>query len=108
MNGDKDTFNIETNIIVTNKITTNTENIIKNDETEELTIAITDKVINTNSEKISNDLNEVATTSLIREVISTNSVESSTDKNEENTNTIKIINTNENFLFLKIIKIQMY
>ena len=66
MDGEKDTFNNETNITVTNKI--NTENIVKNDETEELTI----KVINTNSEKIY--------------------------KNEENTNTIKIINTNENFI----------
>ena len=102
MAGERDTFNIETNIIVTNKVNTNTENIDKNYETEKLTIKITDNIINTSTEIISNDLNEVVTTSLIKEAINTNSVESSTDKNEENT--IKIINTNENFISENIVK----
>ena len=78
MDGDKDTFNIETNIIVTNKITSNTDNIAKNDETEELSITIADKLINTNTIEIPNDFNEVTTTSLIKEVISTISIFSST------------------------------
>lgn len=78
MDGDKDIFNIETNIIVTNKITSNTDNIAKNDETEELSITIADKLINTNTIEIPNDFNEVTTTSLIKEVISTISIFSST------------------------------
>ena len=49
LNGDQDTFNIETNITVTNKITTNTENIVKNDEENTNTI----KIINTNENSIS-------------------------------------------------------
>ena len=93
MDGDKDTFNIETNIIVTNKITSNTDNTAKNDETEELSITIADKLINTNTIEIPNDLNEVTTTSLIKEVISTNSIESSTYKNEDNNENSSLIVT---------------
>ena len=48
------------------------------------------------------DLNEVTTTSLIKEAITTNSVETSADKNEENT--IKIVNSNENFISENLVK----
>ena len=102
MNGDKDIFNIETNIISTNKINPSTENIVKNDETEKLTMEITNKIINTNSIGITNNLNEITTTSLIKDEKITNSIESSTDKIIEDT--IKKINTNKIFISEDIIK----
>ena len=51
---------------------------------------------------VRNAVNKVTTTSLIKEAITTNSVETSADKNEENT--IKIVNSNENFISENLVK----